>query len=63
MAMRDDETAHTCRAWTIRDSHKRREVYRNDPAGLLSLYEREGKSGVVQKRKLSYSSGGITCEK
>lgn len=63
MAMRDDETAHTCRAWTIRDNHQEERGVRDDPARVLSLYEREGMSGVVQVRKPSYSSGGITCEK
>jgi len=46
-----------CRHYEI--TTKRKEVYGIDPAGVLGLYEREGKSGVV--RKPSYSSGGTTC--
>lgn len=37
---------------------KRKEVHGIDPAGVLGLYEREGRSGVVQVRNRAIALAG-----
>jgi hypothetical protein len=45
-----------CRQYEI--TTKRKEVHGIDPAGLLGLYEREGKPGVVQVRNRAIALAG-----